>query len=325
MLRYILKRIVMLVPVLLGATFIVFAVMNFSPGDPALNKLGVDATHEQVQELREEMGLDDPFLLRYVRFIGDLLRGDLGTSYKNNLSVMTLIMERMPNTFLLALSALLFAMIIGIPVGIISAKKQYSIFDNTAMAITLVGASAPHFWIGMVGVLVFAVKLGWLPASYTADATFKSMILPMVTLGLNSAAIIARMSRSAMLDVIHQDYIDTAYAKGDSEPAVTFQHQLRNALIPIATVIGLQFGQLLGGAVTTETIFAWPGIGRFIVESVTNKDIPCVLGAVVALAIVVTAVNLLVDVVYTLIDPRIKTQYIKKRGGGRLAKTTTES
>lgn len=310
MLKYIIKRILMLIPVLLGATFIVFTVMDMTPGDPAVAKLGVDATVEQIEELRESMGLNDPFLLRYGRFIWKLIQGDLGTSYKNDLDVMEQIMQRMPYTFLLSFAALLFAILVGVPAGIISARRQYTIFDNCTMVLTLVGASAPHFWLGLMGVIVFAVKLGWLPAAYSASGSLATgIILPMLTLGMNSTALVTRMTRSAMLDVMNQDYVDTARAKGISEKTVVFRHMLRNALIPIITVLGLQFGSLLGGAVTTETIFAWPGIGRYIVESISNKDTPCVLGAVVMLAIIVTVINLLVDIIYAFVDPRIKSQY----------------
>ena len=205
---------------------------------------------------------------------------------------------------------MLFAVIVGIPAGIISARHQYTVFDNCTMVLTLIGASAPHFWLGLMGVIIFAVNLGWLPAAYTASGSLAlGIILPMLTLGMNSTALVTRMTRSAMLDVMNQDYVDTARAKGVSERIVVFRHMLRNALIPIITVLGLQFGNLLGGAVTTETIFAWPGIGRYIVESISNKDTPCVLGAVVMLAIIVTVINLLVDIIYAFVDPRIKSQY----------------
>ncbi len=310
MLNYIAKRMVLLIPVILGATFIVFTIMDMTPGNPALSKLGVDATQEQIEELEEEMGLHDPFLVRYGRFVWDLLHGDLGKSYKNDLDVMEQIMQRMPYTFLLAFAALAFAIVVGIPAGIISARKQYTIFDNCTMVLTLIGASAPHFWLGLMGVIIFSVSLGWVPAAYSASTPLAlSMILPMLTLGMNSTALVTRMTRSAMLDVMNQDYIDTARAKGVAEQAVVFCHMLKNALIPIITVLGLQFGSLLGGAVTTETIFAWPGIGRYIVESISNKDTPCVLGAVVMLAVIVTVINLLVDIIYAFVDPRIKSQY----------------
>jgi peptide/nickel transport system permease protein len=284
--------------------------MDMTPGNPALSKLGVDATQEQIEELEEEMGLHDPFLVRYGRFIWNLLRGDLGKSYKNDLDVMEQIMQRMPYTFLLAFAALIFAIVVGIPAGIISARKQYTVFDNCTMVLTLIGASAPHFWLGLMGVIIFSVSLGWLPAAYSPSMPLAlSMILPMLTLGMNSTALVTRMTRSAMLDVMNQDYVDTARAKGVAERTVVFRHMLKNALIPIITVLGLQFGSLLGGAVTTETIFAWPGIGRYIVESISNKDTPCVLGAVVMLAIIVTVINLLVDIIYAFVDPRIKSQY----------------
>ena len=254
--------------------------------------------------------MNDPFLVRYGRFVLNLVQGDLGTSYKTGLDVMQQIMQRIPYTFLLSFAALLFAVIVGIPAGIISARHQYTVFDNCTMVLTLIGASAPHFWLGLMGVIIFAVNLGWLPAAYTASGSLAlGIILPMLTLGMNSTALVTRMTRSAMLDVMNQDYIDTARAKGVSERTVVFRHMLRNALIPIITVLGLQFGNLLGGAVTTETIFAWPGIGRYIVESISNKDTPCVLGAVVMLAIIVTVINLLVDIIYAFVDPRIKSQY----------------
>ena len=307
MLKYIVKRILMLIPVLLGATFIVFTVMDMTPGDPAVSKLGVDATAEQIEELRESMGLNDPFLLRYGRFIWNLVQGDLGTSYKNDLDVMEQIMQRMPYTFLLSFAALLFAIIVGIPAGIISARRQYTVFDNCTMVLTLVGASAPHFWLGLMGVIVFAVKLGWLPAAYSASGSLAlGIVLPMLTLGMNSTALVTRMTRSAMLDVMNQDYVDTARAKGVSEKTVIFQHMLRNALIPIITVLGLQFGSLLGGAVTTETIFAWPGIGKFAVDCVLKSDFPVVQGIVLLVAVIFVVMNLIVDIIYAWLDPRIK-------------------
>lgn len=306
MLKYIVKRILMLIPVLLGATFIVFTVMDMTPGDPAVSKLGVDATAEQIEELRESMGLNDPFLLRYGRFIWNLVQGDLGTSYKNNLDVMEQIMQRMPYTFLLSFAALLFAIIVGIPAGIISARRQYTVFDNCTMVLTLVGASAPHFWLGLMGVIVFAVKLGWLPAAYSASGSLAlGIVLPMLTLGMNSTALVTRMTRSAMLDVMNQDYVDTARAKGVSEKTVIFQHMLRNALIPIITVLGLQFGSLLGGAVTTETIFAWPGIGKYAMDAISQNDFPAVQGAVLILSMMFMLINLVVDLLYGVLDPRV--------------------
>lgn len=319
--KFILKRLLMVIPVLLGATLIVFTVMEMSPGDPALAKLGVDASPEALEQVREEMGLNDPFLARYGRFVAGLVRGDLGRSYKNDLDVMDQLLERLPNTILLAGSALLFAVAIGVPVGILSARKQYSLLDNVSMALTLLGASAPNFWLGLMLVMLFALKLGWLPATGMAEGggLWVSLILPTVTLGLQSAALLARMTRSAMLDVLRQDYVDTARSKGVSEGQVILRHQLRNALIPIITTMGLQLGVMLDGAVTVETIFAWPGIGRYIVESINLKDTPCVLGAVVMLAVMLTFINLVVDIIYAFVDPRIKSQYnalTKRRAPG---------
>ena len=309
--KLILKRLLMMIPVLLGATLIVFTVMEMSPGDPALAKLGSDATPEALEQVREEMGLNDPFLVRYGSFVAGLVQGDLGQSYKNDLDVMDQLMERLPNTILLAGAALVFAVVVGVPVGILSARKQYSFLDNICMALTLLGASAPNFWLGMMLVMLFALKLGVLPATGMAEGSgfLASLILPTITLGLQSAALLARMTRSAMLDVLRQDYVDTARSKGIAERRVIFHHQLRNALIPIITTMGLQLGVMLGGAVTVETIFAWPGIGRYIVESINLKDTPCVLGAVVMLAIMLTCINLVVDVIYAFVDPRIKSQY----------------
>jgi peptide/nickel transport system permease protein len=319
MYKYILKRLLMLIPVLLGATFLVFCIMDLSPGDPAVTILGADATPESIARLREELGLNQPLLVRYAEFIGGLLKGDLGNSYKNNLSVMEQIKDRLPNTFILAMSGMIVAVLIGIPVGIISAKRQYSLFDNVAMVFTLIGAASPAFWFGLMLVIIFSLKLGWFPSagmgSGFVGATV-SLILPAFTLGINTAALVARMTRSSMLEVIRQDYIDTARAKGLKESIITYRHMLKNAMIPIITVVGLQFGVLLGGSVMTESVFSWPGVGRFVVEAIKTKDTPSVLGSVVVLCILFTFVNLFVDILYAYADPRIKSQYKT----GRLAK-----
>lgn len=312
MYKYILKRLLMLIPVLLGATFLVFCIMDLSPGDPAINILGADASQESIASLREELGLNQPLLVRYARFIGNLLQGDLGVSYKNNLSVMGQILDKLPNTFILAMTGMIVAVLLGIPVGIISAKKQYTIFDNVAMVITLIGAASPAFWLGLMLVIIFSLKLGWFPSAGMGSGfagTAVSLVLPAFTLGINTAALVARMTRSSMLEVIRQDYIDTARAKGVKESTITYRHMLKNALIPIITVVGLQFGVLLGGSVMTETVFSWPGVGRFVVEAIKTKDTPSVLGAVVVLCILFTFVNLFVDILYAYVDPRIKSQY----------------
>ncbi len=310
--RYIIRRLFMLVPVLLGATFLVFFIMNLSPEDPAVIILGADATPEAIAAVHTELGLDKPLLIRYVKFIGDLLHGDLGKSYRNNLDVMDQILEKLPNTLLLAFFGVLIAVIVGIPVGILSAKKQYSIFDNVAMVVTLILAASPAFWFGLVLVIIFSLNLGWFPSAGMGSGffgTLVSLVLPSVTLCGSTAALIARTTRSSMLEVIRQDYIDTARAKGVRESKITIHHELKNAMIPIVTVVGLQFGVLLGGSVMTESVFSWPGVGRFVVDAIKSKNIPCVLGSVVMLSILFTFVNLLVDILYAFIDPRIKAQY----------------
>lgn len=316
MYKYILKRLLMLIPVLLGVTFIVFFILNLSPGDPAAMILGDQASAEALEMKREELGLNDPLLLRYGRYVWDMLHGDMGVSYKNNLSVWSQVMERFPNTAILAVAGILVAVLIGIPTGIISAKKQYTAVDNCSMILALIGVAMPNFWFGLLMVIIFALNLGWLPSQGMGEggiALLKSLVLPALTLGTGSAAMITRMTRSSMLEVIRQDYISTAQAKGVSEKTITYRHMLRNAMIPIVTAIGLQFGTLLGGAMLTETVFSWPGLGRLMVESIKSKDIPMVLGAVIFLAIMFTVVNLIVDLIYAFIDPRIKSQY-KKSG-----------
>lgn len=302
----------MLIPVLLGATFLVFFIMSLSPEDPALIILGSDATPESVAKLHVELGLDRSLPERYVHFLLNLMRGDLGKSYKNNLDVMGQIMTKLPNTILLALTGVVLAVVLGIPVGILSAKRQYSMFDNVAMILTLVLAASPAFWFGLMLVIIFSLNLGWFPSSGMGSGFFnalRSLVLPAITLCGSTAALIARTTRSSMLEVIRQDYIDTARAKGVKESTITIHHELKNALIPIVTVVGLQFGVLLGGSVMTESVFAWPGVGRFVVEAIKSKDIPNVLGSVVMLSILFTVINLLVDILYAFIDPRIKSQY----------------
>lgn len=320
MFRYVLKRFLLVIPVLLGATFLVFSIMELTPGDPARIMLGNEATLEDIHNLREEMGLNDPFLTRYARFVTNLLRGDLGTSYRNNLQVSKQVLQRLQNTMILAGAAVFIAVVIGIPVGIISAIKQYTAFDNIVMMVTLFLAASPVFWMGLMLVIVFALKLGILPAAGMKSgfpAMLISLILPAFTLSSNTLAIIARTTRASMLEVVRQDYIDTARAKGVPEYKITVRHMLKNALIPIITIIGISFGGLLGGSVVTESIFAWPGVGRFIVESINFKDTPSILASVVMLSVFSTFVNLFVDLLYAFVDPRIKSQY--QSGKGRLA------
>lgn len=316
MYKYILKRLVMLIPVIVGVTFIVFFILNLAPGDPAAIILGDQATAEALEMKREELGLNDPLLVRYGNYMLGVLKGDLGTSYKNSISVWDQVIERFPNTAILAVCGIFIALVIGIPVGILSAKKQYSALDNVSMVLALVGVSMPNFWSGLLLVMLFSLTLGWLPSQGMGDGfipLLKSLVLPSFTLGINSCAMVARMTRSSMLEVIRQDYIYTARAKGVDEKKITTRHMLRNALIPIITAVGLQFGTLLGGAMLAETVFSWPGLGRLMVDSIKSRDIPMVLGCVIFLATMFTVVNLLVDIIYAFVDPRIKSIYKKGR------------
>lgn len=305
--KYIFRRLIMLIPVLLGVSFIVFSIMYLTPGDPAQIMLGENAPKEKVEELREEMGLNDGFFKQFVRFVFNAVQGDFGRSYQSNRIVFDEIFSRFPATLKLAGLGVLIAVLIGIPVGIISATKQYSAFDNASMVFALLGVSMPNFWQGLMQILIFAVWLGVLPSS--GYGSWTNYILPAITLGTSSAATITRMTRSSMLEVIRQDYIRTARAKGVAEKNVINKHALKNALIPIITVIGLQFGYLLGGAVLTETIFSWPGVGRLMVDSIRQKDTPMVQGLVVFIAVAFSVVNLFVDILYAYVDPRIKSQY----------------
>lgn len=305
--KYVLKRILLLIPVLLGVSLLVFAIMSLTPGDPAQLILGENAPKEAVLKLREEMGLNDPFFMQYFRFVKNAIMGDFGRSYTTGREVFGEIFARFPNTLILAVIGIIISVCIGIPIGIISATRQYSFLDSFSMVIALLGVSMPVFWLGLMLILTFSVKLGWL-SSGGFDG-LKSIILPAVTLGVGSAAIITRMTRSSMLEVIRQDYIRTARAKGVAEKVVINKHALKNALIPIITVVGLQFGHLLGGAVLTESVYSWPGVGRLMVDAIRQKDTPTVLAAVVFLAAAFSVVNLLVDILYAYVDPRIKSQY----------------
>ncbi len=308
MLKYIGRRILLLLPVLIGVSFIVFTLMYITPGDPAAIQLGEQATEEQILQLREQMGLDDPFIVQYVRFAKNLFTElDFGRSYNTGASVFAELASRFPTTLTLAATGVLVAVLIGIPTGIISATKQYSLFDNAAMMFALVGVSIPNFFQGLVAILIFSVWLGWFPSS--GYSTPMHMILPALTIGTSSAAMITRMTRSSMLEVIRQDYIRTARAKGQKESIVINQHALKNALIPVVTVIGLQFGYLLGGAILTETVFSINGIGLLMVKSIKMRDLPMVQGGVLFIALTFSIVNLFVDILYGFIDPRIKAQY----------------
>lgn len=305
--KYVLRRLLLLIPVIIGVTFIVYTIMFLTPGDPAQIIMGENAPKEQVEQLREKMGLDDPFIVQYARFLKNAVKGDFGRSYSTKKPVFDEVFSRFPATLKLTIAGMIVAVAIGIPVGIISATKQYSAVDSISMILALLGVSMPNFWLGLMLILLFSVRWGVLPSA--GDVGFTSLILPAITLGTGVAAIITRMTRSSMLEVIRQDFIRTARAKGVYEKKVINKHALKNALIPVVTVVGLQFGYLLGGAVLTETVFSWPGVGRLMVDAIKQKDTPTVLASVIFMSVVFSIVNLLVDILYAFLDPRIKSQY----------------
>lgn len=308
MIKYIVKRLLWVIPVMLGVSFIVFAIMHFSPGDPAKIILGESAQLEAIEQLRQQMGLDRPFIIQYGNYVYDVfVKFDLGRSYVNNRVVVKEIATRLPNTVKLAGLSIGVASLVGIPVGVIAALKPNSKLDNTIMVLSLVGVSMPAFWLGLILIIVFALHLRLFPA--TGFENFNQMVLPVLTLGASSIGSIARITRSSVLDVSGQDYIRTAHAKGASPFTVIFSHTLRNALLPVVTVIGLQFGSLLGGAVLTETIFSINGLGTLMVNAIRQRDMMIVQGTVLLVAFIFTLVNLGVDILYAFIDPRISQQY----------------
>lgn len=309
MLKFIFKRLMMIIPVILGISFIIFSIMALTPGDPARLILGENASQADVDDLREEMGLNDNFIIRYLNYMKDVLRGEFGLSYRNKIPVYDEVFARFPNTLILAFWGVSLSVLIGVPIGIISAVKQYSIIDTMSLGAALILTSIPAFWLGLMLILLFSLKLNLLPS--TGVETWKHFILPSVTLAAGTMATLIRMTRSTMLEVIRQDYIRTAKAKGAGESRIIFKHALRNALLPVITIIGINFGFQLGGAMVIETVFAMPGLGTLMITSVRLKDTPMVMASVLFVAVAVSLVNLLVDMLYSFIDPRIKSQYAK--------------
>ncbi|MDQ7859842.1 MAG: ABC transporter permease [Armatimonadota bacterium] len=300
---YVAKRLLLAVPVIFGVAFVVFAMVRVVPGDPAQIIAGETATREFVEAIRKDLGLDRPILQQFASFLAGAARGDFGRSIRSRAPVSEELAARIPNTVQLTIAGLLVAVAVGVSAGVISAVRPYSWLDASVMFVALVGLSMPVFWSGLMLILIFAVRLSWLPAVGTG--TLAHLILPAITLGGATAAIIARMTRSSMLEVLRSDYIRTARAKGAPERTVVNRHALRNALIPVITVVGLQMGTLLSGAVLTESVFAWPGIGRLMVEGILTRDYPVVQAAVLLVALAFVFVNLLVDLLYALVDPRI--------------------
>ncbi len=311
MIKFIWKRILMLIPVMLGVVLVVFTMMYFSPGSAEDYILGEMATEEDKAAFRQENGLDQPFWIQYFNYVRKALMGDLGTSYKTKRPVTDEILTRFPTTFKLAFLSVVVSSILGLTTGIISAVKQYSIWDNVCRFIAMIGVSMPTFWLGLLLMLLFSVKLDWLPSA--GFKTWKHWIMPALTLGLHSASSIMRMTRSNMLEAIRQDYIRTARAKGQKESVVIWRHALKNAAIPIVTIVGMQFGRMLGGSSITEMVFAIPGLGNLLVQSIKVKNAPQVQGGVLFLALTMSVANLIVDILYAFIDPRIRSQYVKPK------------
>jgi peptide/nickel transport system permease protein len=305
--KYILHRVIMLIPILLAVSFIVFFIIDLAPGDVVDIIAPEDASVADRERMREELGLNAPLLVRYLHYVGGLVRGNLGTAYSNNQDVFRVYMQRLPQTLILALAGTVIAVLMSIPLGIIAAVNQNSWKDSASMIFGLLGLSMPNFWLGLLLVIAFALKLGWFPS--VGNDTPLSIVLPAITLGTGHAALITRTTRSSMLEVIRQDYLRTARAKGVSEKMVIRKHALKNALIPIITVMGTQLGMALGGAVLTESVFAWPGVGRLIVDAINARDIPMVTGSIIMTTMLTSILILLVDIAYAFVDPRVKARY----------------
>lgn len=300
---YLVRRLVLTVPVLFGVALLVFAIVRLIPGDPATAIAGPQATEAFVAQIAEQYHLNEPLYVQFGLFLRDLLKGDLGDSTFSRRPVMVELAERFPRTIQLTLAAMAVAMAIGIPAGIMSARRRNSIFDNLSMIVALLGVAAPVFWLALMLQLLFSVRLGWLPTTGTGSPAH--LVLPAITLGMSTAGLIARVTRSSMLEVLRMEYVQTARAKGLSERDVIYGHAFKNAMIPVVTVVGLQFGILLGGAVLTESVFAWPGVGRLLVDAILSRDYPVVQGTVLVLAATFVVINLIVDLLYAVLDPRI--------------------
>lgn len=302
--KYALQRILTSIPLLLGVTIIIFMITRILPGDPARTIAGPIATAEEVERIRESFGLNEPLLHQYIVYLRDLLQGNLGISLRTRGPVSWEILSRLPNTLTLIFIGLLAATLLGIPMGVLAATKRYTVVDYVTTLFSLFGLSMPVFWSGLLLIFFFAVILQWLPAG--GYGTAKHYILPSLTLTLYNLANIMRLTRSSMLEVLGQDYIQTAHSKGLKKRIVIYRHGLRNAMIPIFTLIGLQFGALLGGTVLTETVFAWPGIGRLMVQSIFARDYTVLQSTILIFAMIIICINLLVDLSYTLINPKIR-------------------
>ena len=310
MFRYVLKRLVLMIPVILVTSLLIYFAMSLTGGDPAVFLAPENATDAQIQQIRVDLGLTESFPIRYLKYMAGMLHGDLGTSYVTKRDVFRTFIERLPNTLQLAGASVLIATLIALPLGIYTAIHENTWKDTLGMIFALFGVSMPNFWLGLMLIIVFSLKLKWFPSGGKSGPL--SLVLPALTVGLGLAALITRTTRSSMLDVIRQDYIRTARAKGCSEKRVIRRHALPNALIPIITVIGMQLSNVMTGSVLAESVFSWPGIGRLIFESISKRDTPMVTGSIIMCSMLMVLINLLVDIVYAFFDPRIKAQYTHK-------------
>lgn len=308
--RYVIRRLATMILIIIGVAFVVFTIMEMTPGDPAVMMLGDNASAESIQTFNDQFGLDKPFFVRFIHYVFNLFtKFDFGTSWLTSRPVLGTLRERVPITLIIAVSSIAFASVIGVLLGVLSAVKQYSVLDYTARVTAMILAAVPVFWLGMMLAILFALRLGWLPAS--GVGSWKNYILPMMTLGFPYSARILRSTRTYMLEAVRQDFVRTARAKGVPERIVVWQHAFTNACLPIINTIGVYIGSLLGGAVVTETVFGCNGLGSFIINSVKRKDIPAVTGGTVFLAIIFSLILLAVDLLYAVVDPRIKARYAK--------------
>ena len=304
MTKYILKRLLLLIPVVIGITLFIYVIISLAPGDPAELILGSDATPAEIAAKRQELGLNDPILVRYLRYMGGVVRGDFGVSWYNNYNVTSEFLSRIPNTLLLGLLSNVFVIVLAIPLGVIASVKQNSVVDYATLVIAMLLSSMPFFWVGLMAQILFCLTLGWLPA--TGADSFANFVLPALTLGCGSFAGLVRLTRTSMLEVNKLDFVRTARSKGCSESRVIIRHVLRNGLLPVVTSIGGHIATIVGGAIITESVFAIPGVASLMINAVKIRDVPVVMGVIVVISIFVGVVNLLVDLTYAFIDPRVK-------------------
>jgi len=307
MAKYLIKRLLLIIPILICVSIAIFVLLSLSPGDPALLVLGANASEQDLEMFREQHGLNEPLPIQYLRYMKGVLKGDLGESYATQLKVVDMVRIRIGNTMLLCMSAVALIAVLGILLGVLMALRQNSLFDNIMRVLVLFFSAMPHFWLGMMLILLFCVTLGWLPSS--GFNSVKAMILPVTCTAMGGITVVSRTTRSSMLEIIHQDYIRMARAKGLPESYIVRRHAIRNALMPIITVLGRYVGACFGGAVVIETVFSINGIGKMMVDALRQKDIPTIMGSVMMSALLIAVVNLITDIAYAYIDPRIKSQY----------------